>query len=389
MKIPQNIKEIISVINKNGYEAYIVGGAVRDSLLGIAPTDYDIATNCIPEKITEIFDYTLPTGIKHGTVTVIKNGIPTEITTYRIDGEYTDSRYPDSVEFTDDLSLDLSRRDFTINAMAYTSDIGLIDLFGGSKDIENKIIKTVGDPKMRFSEDALRILRAIRFACQLEFSIDENTLVAATAYAPTLSKISAERIFSELSKALLGKCGDALEHFINSGGLNFLKINKSASLAPIYELPQNLASRFFMFFKLTDADFEITASALKFSKNLHTNVAALLNLSDEIIDDDKIKIKQLLNKYSPELLRQFLQCAEPLYRRDYSTTKNAINQIANSSEPYKIAMLNINGKDLINLGFKGEIIGDILNDTLNECIINPYLNKKEKLIAYIKSKYSN
>lgn len=389
MKIPQYIEEIISTVNKNGYEAYVVGGAVRDNLLNITPTDYDVTTSCPPEKIISLFDNTVPTGLKHGTVTVIKNKIATEVTTYRIDGNYSDARSPDSVEFTNNLSLDLSRRDFTINAMAYSSDAGLIDLFCGTEDIKNKIIRTVGDPKKRFCEDALRILRAIRFACQLNFSIEKSTLSAALKYAGTLSKISKERVFTELSKALLGECGDMLEFFIKNGGLEFLGINSAQSLKPIYKAPKNLASRFFIFFVLTDADFGKISSELKFSNNLHSNVSALLDLNSEILNDDKITLKHLLNKYSPVVLEEYLECLSILYDRDVSKILDKINEIIDNNEVYKISMLDIRGNDLLTLGFKGEIIGIILNDLLNQCIIDPKYNNKAVLIDFIKSKYSN
>ena len=161
LKIPHFIKEIISVLNSNGYEAYVVGGAVRDHLLSKTPTDYDITTSCPPEKITELFENTVPTGIKHGTVTVIIDHIPTEVTTFRIDGNYSDNRSPDSVTFTGNIKDDLSRRDFTVNALAYCEEKGVTDLFGGVVDLKNKLIKTVGVPEKRFNEDALRIMRAI------------------------------------------------------------------------------------------------------------------------------------------------------------------------------------------------------------------------------------
>lgn len=389
MKIPQYVEDIISVFNKEGYEAYVVGGAVRDTLLNVNPTDYDVTTNCPPERIIELFDKTIPTGIKHGTVTVIINSVPTEVTTYRIDGDYTDSRSPDSVEFTDDLSLDLSRRDFTINAMAYSHEKGLIDLFGGINDIENKTIRTVGKPEKRFSEDALRILRAIRFACQLNFNIEKNTLNSAIKLSDTLSKISKERIYNELSRALLGSCGDMLQYFINCGGFRFLDINSANSLSTLYKLPKNSAVRFYMFLKQTDADFEKTAAELKFSNNLHANIAALLELESEKIIDNKIAIKKLLGKFSLTNLTQFLECASLLNNRDYSTILSTINEILNSGEPYKISMLKINGSDLLKLGFKGKIVGLILEDLLNQCIINPSLNDKDILTDITKYKYSN
>ena len=181
MKYPEYIKNCIEMLEAAGYSAYAVGGAVRDSLLGKEPSDWDVTTSAKPEETLDVFKNfrTIPTGIKHGTVTVLENDgkkyIPVEITTFRIDGEYRDSRHPESVEFSKDVRDDLSRRDFTVNAMAFNEKEGIIDVFGGQNDLEKCIIRAVGDPEKRFSEDALRILRAFRFASQLEFEIEEST----------------------------------------------------------------------------------------------------------------------------------------------------------------------------------------------------------------------
>lgn len=205
MKIPKQAEKIIHILEKNGYEAYLVGGCVRDMLLEKEPDDWDITTNAKPQEIKALFYRTIDTGIKHGTVTVIMDNCGYEVTTYRIDGEYKDGRHPNHVWFTSKLAEDLKRRDFTINAMAYNKKHGLIDLFGGQKDLEQGLISCVGNPMERFSEDALRILRAIRFAGQLGFAIEETTLKATEQLAPTLSKISAERIRIEFVKLLVSK----------------------------------------------------------------------------------------------------------------------------------------------------------------------------------------
>lgn len=203
MKIPEQAEEIIHILEQNGYEAYLVGGCVRDMLLDREPEDWDITTNARPKEVKSLFHRTIDTGIKHGTVTVMMDGCGYEVTTYRIDGEYEDGRHPNHVSFTSELAEDLKRRDFTINAMAYNNQSGLIDLFGGQQDLTQGRISCVGNPMERFSEDALRILRAIRFAGQLGFAIEETTLEAAKQLAPSLSKISAERIRIELVKLLV------------------------------------------------------------------------------------------------------------------------------------------------------------------------------------------
>ena len=200
IQIPEKAKYIIETIQNAGFEAYVVGGCVRDSILGRCPEDWDITTSARPEQVKQLFRRTIDTGIQHGTVTVMLDKEGFEVTTYRVDGKYEDSRHPKEVTFTPNLEEDLKRRDFTINAMAYNETEGLIDIFGGLKDIEAKLIRCVGNPEERFGEDALRIMRAIRFSAQLGYEIHEDTEAAIRKLAPTLQKISAERIQTELVK---------------------------------------------------------------------------------------------------------------------------------------------------------------------------------------------
>ena len=202
MTIPENVKNIIGVLESHGFEAYAVGGCVRDTLLLRVPGDWDITTSAKPEEVKQLFSHTIDTGIEHGTVTVMMNHIGYEVTTYRIDGEYEDARHPKEVTFTSNLVEDLKRRDFTINAMAYNERCGLVDEFDGIGDLEKGVIRCVGDPMERFSEDALRMLRAVRFAAQLGFSIEDNTKEAICKLAPTIAKVSVERIAVELVKIL-------------------------------------------------------------------------------------------------------------------------------------------------------------------------------------------
>ena len=190
LSIPENAARVIDRLTQNGYEAYIVGGCVRDSLLGLTVSDFDITTSAKPEKVIELFEKTVPTGIKHGTVTVMIGNEPIEVTTFRTEGVYNDSRHPEDVEFVSDIREDLSRRDFTVNAIAYNEKTGIVDLFGGMSDLENKILRAVGDPEKRFREDALRILRLFRFASQLGFEIEENTLNSALSLKDGLENIS-------------------------------------------------------------------------------------------------------------------------------------------------------------------------------------------------------
>ena len=207
MNLPVPVHALIARLNEAGFSAYAVGGCVRDSLLGLTPHDWDLCTSALPEDMLRIFrdEHVVETGLKHGTLTVVLDHIPYEITTYRVDGAYTDHRHPDSVSFVDDVSGDLARRDFTVNAMAWSPDTGLLDLFGGREDLQNGIIRCVGNPEKRFKEDALRILRALRFASVYDFSIDPATDNAARKLAPTMAGIAGERIREELLKLLCGK----------------------------------------------------------------------------------------------------------------------------------------------------------------------------------------
>lgn len=203
IELPKQVKQIINTLQEHGYEAYAVGGCVRDAMLGRVPQDWDITTSALPMQVKALFRRTVDTGIQHGTVTVLLDKIGFEVTTYRVDGKYEDGRHPTEVSFTASLAEDLKRRDFTINAMAYNETEGLVDLFRGAEDLEQGIIRCVGVAKERFSEDALRILRAFRFSAQLDFYIEEETLSAAKELAGTLQKISAERIYAELTKLLV------------------------------------------------------------------------------------------------------------------------------------------------------------------------------------------
>ena len=207
MILPGAVRALMDRLKESGFSAYAVGGCVRDSLLGLTPHDWDLCTSALPEEMLRVFagEHVVETGLKHGTLTVVRDHVPYEITTFRVDGAYTDHRHPDSVSFVSDIRGDLSRRDFTVNAMAFSPEEGLVDLFGGREDLGNRIIRCVGDPEERFTEDALRILRALRFAAVYDFEIDPATATAARRLSPTLSQVAGERIREELLKLLCGK----------------------------------------------------------------------------------------------------------------------------------------------------------------------------------------
>ena len=217
MRVPADAEQIIEKLNEHGFEAYVVGGCVRDSLLGKEPEDWDITTSAKPEEVKAIFSRTIDTGIQHGTVTVMLNRQGYEVTTYRVDGEYEDGRHPKSVDFTTSLLEDLKRRDFTINAMAYNGREGLVDAFGGMEDLENRVIRCVGSAVNRFTEDALRILRAVRFSAQLDFRIEDETYEAISLIAPNLEKVSKERIATVLTKLLLSGHPEKMKRVSDTG----------------------------------------------------------------------------------------------------------------------------------------------------------------------------
>ncbi len=370
LKIPEKIKFVLRTLAQNGYEAYIVGGCVRDSLLGIIPSDYDVTTSAKPEEILGLFDKTVPTGLKHGTVTVIIENEPIEVTTFRTDGEYKDSRHPQNVEFVADLREDLSRRDFTVNAVAYNETVGLVDLFGGLSDLENKILRAVGDGDKRFREDALRILRLFRFASQLEFTPEEKTLKSALKLQNGLKNISKERIFSEIVKAVNGKNPKAILPLINSGGLEFLGICKTPEFTTIDD--SNL--RLFVFLNTSSENPIEVLKTLKAPKRQIDFANKLLKLqSIEMENKEDIKNALFLTDFN----------AVNLFFKHHKAEDKLIllDEVIKNREPYLISHLEISGEDLRKLGFEGKEIGEILERLRQTVVCSPEKNRKEILLT--------
>ncbi len=371
LKIPENISFVLSRLTQNGYEAYIVGGCVRDSLLGLIPSDFDITTSAKPQEVIDLFEKTIPTGINHGTVTVMVDKMPVEVTTFRTEGNYTDSRHPENVKFVTNLKEDLSRRDFTVNALAFNEDEGLVDLFGGVKDLENKILKAVGDPEKRFREDALRILRLFRFSSQLDFKIEEKTFENALKLGKNLENISKERIFSELQKALNGKNPKAILPLINSGALSFLGTLKTPNF---YIKTPNPDLRLFAFLNSADNPLSVLKN-LKASNKQIDMFSKLLKLSGLKIDT-KEDIKNALFLTDITTVKSFFEYT--------GQSDNLLKEILENNEPFLISHLKISGEDLIGLGFKNKEIGKQL-ETLRQAVVkDPSKNKKETLLALTK-----
>ena len=369
MNYPEYVKKILERIKLAGHEAFIVGGAVRDSLLGTPSHDYDITTSALPEETAEIFSdlHVIKTGIKHGTVTVVLDRHPIEITTYRVDGDYKDSRRPDAVSFTRNLADDLARRDFTVNAMAYNDECGVVDLFDGIGDLDKKIIRAVGEPQKRFTEDALRIMRAFRFASKLDFDIEPSTLEAAKNCRYGLANISAERKSIELEGILIGKgVKKALRLMHNTGVLNVI--------APMIS------------FDITRFDVVETLE-----RDFSIRMAFCLAGQDKI--DEYIPTLRLS---SDEMLRKFMsECGDDLdsvleikkaLGRDVSDVQERADVIRSRGDCLYLSQLKIDGRDLALLGISGKAVGKTLAALLDRVHADPTLNDRQALISIAKSK---
>lgn len=372
--IPCEIETIIETLEKNGFEAYIVGGCVRDILLGISPHDFDITTSALPEEIKRIFDKTVDTGIKHGTVTVItENGTPVEITTYRTEDGYDDMRHPKKIEFVRNIREDLSRRDFTINAMAYNSSRGLVDLFGGQIDINKKTLKAVGEPKKRFSEDALRIMRLFRFSSTLNFKIERKTYKSALELCKNLKNISPERIWSELSKALMGDNPNSLLPLIKSGGLKSFGIHGNRNIKKLSSLEKKEELRFFAFCNHLNLDCPEIVKKLKIKnsiKNYCEKAEKILFINKKSTDSE---IKLALSICDADVLFDICEY------KNLASIKEKAKRIIKSAEPYKISHLAISGNDLLKMGVKDKQIGKVLNELCQNVREHPENNNIESL----------
>ena len=407
LNMPEAVKIIINEIQKHGMEAYAVGGCVRDTLLGKVPDDWDLTTSALPEDIKAIFNKTIDTGIAHGTVTVMIEKIGYEVTTYRIDGEYEDGRHPKSVEFSARLLDDLCRRDFTINAMAFNEKCGLVDEFGGINDLNAHIIKCVGDPVMRFTEDALRMMRAIRFSAQLGFVIEENTWNAILKLAPNIKKISMERVHVELGKTLMSDNPDYVYKYAESQ--LFAPILPSLSealtgryskriLATLRRVRKDISLRYAALLSThSGAEAASVLRALKLDNKLIDTVSKLVDLNKTDIEETEPAVRTALNKYGKEflpLLYEFIEAqvyaseeitgiSNPGKIKHLNTLRRLGKEILERGDCYTIKNLDISGNDLIEYGLSGKEIGKTLDALLKVVIENPKLNDKATLVAMI------
>ena len=392
--LPKDVKHIIDVLMENGYEAYAVGGCVRDSILGRVPGDWDITTSALPMQVKGLFRRTVDTGIQHGTVTVMLGRNGYEVTTYRIDGKYEDSRHPKSVEFTFNLVEDLKRRDFTINAMAYNDEHGIVDAFDGMGDLKRRIIRCVGKAHDRFDEDALRILRAVRFSAQLGFGIEDDTAKAARELAPTLVKISRERIHTELNKLLLSGNPDYFSVVYDLGVMKIIipelenidahKLDKikhfikktSAVLPERYAallscVDADTAGRILKGLKLDNATILMAAKLVKYyNMNPVVSEAAVRHYINEVGENDALRIVDF----------NISICGSEL-NKGYTDMRKICVMVKERGDCTELRNLKISGRDLMEAGFPaGKQLGEILQKLLCEVLDNPKLNEYNYLL---------
>ncbi len=438
MQLPAYATKILHDLNRNGFEAYAVGGAVRDFLLGVTPDDIDITTNASPTQIMQVFaDHTLiPTGLKHGTVTVLVDGTPCEITTYRTDGNYSDGRHPDSVSFTSSLTEDLARRDFTINAMAYHPACGVVDPFGGQEDLLHQRLRCVGDPSRRFTEDALRIARLIRFMSVLDFDAEEHTLLAAEALCSRLEAVAAERKRVELVKCLLGKgffktamrCPavmtqlvpalapcvgfdqhnphhdfDIYEHTVRAVAhaptdtvVRLAALFHDVGKPACFTTDEHGIGHFYGHAAISHALAEEALHALRFDNATIRAVLPLVKHHDTTLTDDRRLLRRRLHRFGPDGLERLLAvkeadaaaCHDIPSVPDFREIRAVIRDILEAQDCLTLKDLAVDGDDLLAQGYpKGPQIGAILKSLLNSVLTEELPNDRACLIEYVKERW--
>ena len=394
IKIPAPAEEILTKLNENGYEAYVVGGCVRDMILGREPGDWDITTSALPEQVKQVFRRTVDTGIQHGTVTVMMGDEGYEVTTYRIDGEYADGRHPDSVTFTPSLTEDLKRRDFTVNAMAYNGNTGLVDEFGGMEDLDRGIIRCVGEPMDRFSEDALRILRAIRFSAQLGFAIEGRTYEAIRAIAPNMVHVSKERIQAELTKLLLSPHPGHISMVYEIGISPY--VSETFHKVPLLGMPSVPAQvppvrhmRWAAFLRKCMPDEAVKIlKDLKLDNDTINRVRTLISWQDYGLGPDKYSIRIAMSRMEPDLfddLLEFRMClSEAGARKDLGHTALLVDEIRRAGDCISLKTLAVGGNDIIKAGIRpGREVGLTLARLLEMVLEDPARNTKEYLLQHL------
>ena len=399
IEMPRDVEWIIGKIRDHGFEAFAVGGCVRDTLLGREPGDWDITTSAKPEEVKGIFGKTVDTGLQHGTVTIIKNRNGYEVTTYRIDGEYHDGRHPESVEFTSNLKEDLKRRDFTINAMAYSHETEIVDEFGGMDDLEHQVIRCVGLAHDRFTEDALRILRAIRFAAQLGFEIEAETYEAISDIAPNLKNVSKERIQVELTKLLLSDYPEKMM-MVDATGIcpyvtpDFGEVfgkECADSVAKIKTLPKEKSLRWAGFLRhMESLKVRAILKGLKLDNETIDNGRIMVEAAQTPLIPEKPQIRRFLCKMSRYQFEGCLYLKELDGDSNIEEIRRLWQEIEADGDCISLKMLAVNGGDLMAAGVeKGKILGETLAWLLDLVLEHPELNNKETLLQKLADKISS
>ncbi|MEA5082939.1 MAG: CCA tRNA nucleotidyltransferase [Lachnospiraceae bacterium] len=391
--LPNDVAWILKKLNENGFEGYIVGGCVRDSIMGIAPHDWDMATSATPQEVKSIFNHTVDTGIKHGTVTVVLNGENYEITTYRVEGDYKDCRHPSQVSFTRDLHEDLLRRDFTMNAIAYCQSEGYVDIFGGIDDIERGVIRGVGDASERFREDALRMLRAIRFSVQLDFDIEEKTKEALGQNTVLIEKISVERIREELTKTIMGNALDRLPVLWETGLLKHISFdicesvekNSEKIINQLKGIEKNTAMAYAVFLQFIDSEkTKKVLQRLKFDTKTMRLAETILKDIKIQIETNPAKVRKLASKIGTEALEALYKVRLAGGESEAEKALENLKIIVENGDCISVKGLALSGDDLLILGVqKGKAMGNILNEILDMVLENPQMNNKENLLEFV------
>ncbi len=375
--LDKNTEYIISSLEASGYSAYAVGGCIRDMLLGREVSDFDVTTSALPQETKAVFKKhnVIDTGIKHGTVAVIIDRNPYEITTFRTESGYDDCRHPNSVSFVTDIKTDLARRDFTVNAMAFSPSKGIVDPFNGIYDLKSCIIRAVGDPHKRFSEDALRILRALRFSATLGFEIEQNTSNGIFSLARNLSMVSAERVYSELKKLVCGK--NAVSVLLKYKSVLDCILPINGKIEPLSKLPEDYAMRFACLFgKSTEEAMNILKA-----DNSTKHITKILAFSSPI-PNDRIELKKYISALGKEDALLVSKYRNAIYNGDKD---NQIEKIINSNECLFIKDLAVNGNDLKAANIKGKAVGESLSYLLNAVIEEKAQNNRECLLQLLKN----
>ena len=391
IQLPYEVEWVIGKIRDAGYEAFAVGGCVRDTLLGRTPEDWDVTTSARPEAVKAIFERTVDTGLQHGTVTVLKNRKGYEVTTYRIDGEYHDGRHPDSVEFTPNLLEDLKRRDFTINAMAYSHETGIVDEFGGMEDLKAGIVRCVGRPEDRFTEDALRLLRALRFSAQLGFEIEESTYAAIKTIAPNLAKVSKERVQAELTKLLLSAHPEQIL-LLKETGLSaqivpgFDAVFAPALFSKLSQLPAEKSLRWAGFLLCQrEKQAEAVLKGLKMDNETIGNVSRMIEGAKETLPLEKPAVRRAMSRYTPYQLEGALKLKELMGSPDAEEIRRLREEIIRDGDCVSLKELAVKGRDLLEAGVeRGPMVGEILNHLFDLVLLHPEKNDRELLLKEVR-----